>query len=848
VKKYLLLFSVVICLASNVFAKNRTANEASQLAGQFVNQPINGLSKAPASSVSILTLCYTSQSSINGSNGKKVFYYAFNKGNNKGYVIVSGDDRARSILGYADAGNFDFAALPTNAKDWLSFYETEIKSLPDSDVQLVSPSIPPVSKVQSSSLRASAITVSPLLGNIKWDQGAPYNIFCPIIDQITTARAVTGCVATGMAQVMRYYKWPAHGTGSNSYTTTTLSIPLSLDFSKTTFNWDNMTETYGSSSTLAQDTAVATLMYNCGVAVNMDYGTSSGAFYRNMALALKNNFGYDSNLQLYPRNYYTRSEWVTLLTTELNAGRPVLYSGQTDSGGHLFVCDGYDSNGLFHFNWGWSGISNGYFQISALDPDNQGIGSSTGGYNTSQSIVVGMQKPNFATTPVYLIYSDLPMTCTSTSISRSASFSATSNSIYNLGINTFNGNFGLALFDSNGLVSVIKSYSVSSLLAGYGWATYVLTTSIPSGIANGTYKLYYVYKASTDANWQIVRGSVGTANYLNVVVTTSAVTINAPAASSATLNLNSLTVTGNLYQNITGRFTVSVTNTGNEYNSKLGINLKSTSNSSVYQLVTSETVNIAAGETRSLDFTGTITVAPGQYYVTAVYDPANNYTNTTTFSQLGTALTKDVLTTPTGTPLLTLRNLVSFPNSASVDKNNAVLSATIKNSSGFFDSKLIAFIFPTSGGNSLCSIGYQNAYIDSNEEKIVTFNGPIDLMPGQYGIAVYYLNSSSSWSIITPSAFSNLNFTLVDYYTVRSQLSDSHLKLYPNPVRDNLQLSADATIQRLIITDLLGKLLKTIHPLLNHSITIPVSDLKSGAYLLKMETNNDSRTVKFIKY
>jgi len=849
VKKNLLLFSVILCFACNALAKNRTLIEASQLAGQFVNQSITRSSKVPALSVAGLTLSYTSQSPIAGQSGSKVLYYAFNKGNNNGYIIVSGDDRAKTILGYTDEGSFDFAQLPANAKDWLSFYENEIKSLPDSVVTTVNlDSTATISKVKSSESSLFSTPVGPLLGNIKWDQGAPYNILCPIIDQSTNARAVTGCVATGMAQVMRYYKWPVQGTSSNSYITTTLSIPLSLDFSKTTFDWDNMTETYGSSSTLAQDSAVAKLMYNCGVAVSMDYNQSSGAYYRNMALALKNNFGYDSNLQLYLRDFCNRTEWVTLLTTELNAARPVLYSGQADTGGHLFVCDGYDSNGLFHFNWGWSGNSNGYFQISALDPDNQGIGSSSGGYNTSQTIVVGMQKPNSASTPVYLIYSYLPMTSASTSITRTASFTATANNIYNLGVNAYSGSLGLALYDSNGLVSVIKYNTVSSLLANYGWSSYSITSSIPSGIANGTYKLYFVYKASTDANWQIVRGKVGTANYLNVVVGTSTVAISAPATSSAILNLNSLTVTGNLYQTKTGRFTVSVTNTGNEYNSKLGINLKSTTNSSVYQLITPETVNIAAGETRSVDFTGAITVAPGQYSITAVYDPANNYTSTTTFSQLGTALIQNVLTAPTATPLLTLSNLVSFPNSASVDKDNAVLSATIKNTSGFFDSKLVAFIFATTGGSSLAYIGYQDAVFDTNEEKTVTFSGPINLTPGQYKLAVYYLNTSSTWSIISPNSYSVLNFTLVDNHTAVSELSDSHLKVYPNPVRDNLQLSADATIQRLIITDLLGKQLKTIQPILNNSISISVNDLKAGAYLLKIETNSESRTVKFIKY
>jgi len=844
--KHALLFFVFICFTNILQAKNRTASEATQLAVEFMNHSVGAIKKAPTAISPVLTLAYSSKQKMKA-NDNGTYYYVFDKGNENGYIIISGDDRAKTILGYTDEGHFDIAALPENLKYWLSFYENEIKSLPDSSSQSSAVPRNTVSTVKSNTTSYSS-TIAPLLGNIKWDQYSPYNNQCPIINQTTGERAVTGCVATGMAQVMEYYKWPVQGTGSNSYTSTTLKIAQSVDFSKTTYDWKNMTDTYSSSSTLVQDTAVSTLMHHCGVAVNMDYGQSSSASYRNMALALKNNFGYDSNLQLYSRNFYTREEWINLLNTELNSARPVLYSGQADSGGHLFVCDGYDSNGLYHFNWGWSGMSNGYFQISALDPDNQGLSTITAGYNTSQTIVVGMQKPNSATTPLYLIYANLPITCTSTSVTRTGSFTTTGNSIYNLGVSTFSGNIGLALYNDNGLIQVLKNYSVSSLAPGYGWSTISSSLSIPSEISNGNYKLYFVYKATTDAAWQIVRGKVGTANYLNIVVGTSTITINTPASSSAVLNLNSLTVTGNLYQNKTGRFNINVTNSGNEYNSKLGINLQSTSNNTVYQLITPETVNIAAGETRSLDFSDTITVAPGEYYVTAVYDAANNYSTATTFTQLGTAVTQNILTTPTGDPVLALSHIISFPNSNMVDKSNAILSATIKNTSGFFDNKLIAFIFPQSGGSSLTYIGYQEAIFDVNEERTVTFSGPIDLTPGQYQIAVYYLNSSSSWAKIAPTNYSKIPFTLIENVsTVLDLTANTSLELYPNPVTDILHLKTDLTIKRIAITNLLGKQLKICNPENTGEILISVSDLNPGVYLLNYQSENGLVTCKFIK-
>lgn len=846
-KKNLLLFFVFVCLTNVLSAKNRTAAQATYLAGEFINNSVSAMKKVPTTGNSILTLAYSSTRQKVSTTENETYYYVFNKGNETGYVIISGDDRAKTILGYTDEGHFDMAAIPENLKYWLSFYENEIKSLPDSSLQTTVSTTNTPSNVKSVSSTLS--TVAPLLGNIKWNQGAPYNNLCPVIDSITGEKAVTGCVATGMTQVMHYYKWPVKGTGSNTYTTGTLKLSQSVDFSKTHYDWSNMTDTYSSSSTSAQDTAVATLMYHCGVAVNMDYGQSSNASTTYMALALKNNFGYDPNLQLYSRDFYTRSEWTGFLTAELNASRPVLYSGQADTGGHLFVCDGYDSNGLYHFNWGWGGMSNGYFQISALDPDNQGIGSSTGGYNTSQTMVVGMQKPNPATTPVYLIYANKSLTSSATSVARTSNFTITANSMYNKGVNVFNGSIGLALYDDNGFVSVTKSYTVSSLSVGYGWTIYNITSSIPTGIANGNYKLYYVYKATADANWQIVRGKVGTANYLNIVVGTSTVTINSPSASSAVLNLNSLTVTGNLYQNKTGRFNINVTNTGNEYNSKLGIKLQSTSSSSVYQLITPETINIAAGETRTLDFTGSITVAPGEYSVTAVYDPANNYTSSTVFSQLGIALTQNVLTTPTADPVLTLSNVISFPNSAAVDKYNAVLTAKINNTGGFFDNKIIAFIFPKSGGNSLTYIGYQDALFDTNEERTVTFSGPIDLTPGQYQIAVYYLNSSDSWSIPTlSSSYYKIPFTLVDNISSLVNLNaNSDLEIFPNPVVDNLHLKTDLAVKKIIILDLFGKQLKSVVPENSIEILVPVNGLNSGVYIIRLETENGFITDKFIK-
>ena len=166
-------------------------------------------------------------------------------------------------------------------------------------------------------------SVAPLLGGIKWDQGSPYNNLCPIINDSTSERAATGCVATAMAQVMKYHSWPVSGTGSNTYTPNWFTTSLSVDFSKATYDWANMTDICNSSSTAIQKDAVATLMYHAGVSVNMMYGEYSSASSLNMAKALIGYFNYDSNIQSYYRDYYSKPEWEGLIKAELNAGRPV---------------------------------------------------------------------------------------------------------------------------------------------------------------------------------------------------------------------------------------------------------------------------------------------------------------------------------------------------------------------------------------------------------------------------------------------------------------------------------------------------------------------------------------------
>ena len=320
------------------------------------------------------------------SNANFSNFYIFSGGN--GFVIVSADDRATPILAYSNEFPFVIEKMPDNINYWLTSLDNEIQYAIDNNIVASDDICSDWSNLKNGvkpepQTRAS---VTPLIAT-HWNQGAPYNNMCP-------GGSVTGCAATAMAMVMKYWEWPRQGSGSHSYYENTYGT-LSVNFANTVYDWDNMIDNPTTSSTQAQQNAVATLMYHCGVSIEMDYSPeSSGAYPSDVIYALKTYFDYSNGIQSASKNYYSNSEWKNLLKSELNAGRPILYSGwDIYGGGHSFVCDGYDNSDYFHFNWGWGGSCDGYYAIGALSPGSGGTGSGSGQYNENNYILVGVQ-PN----------------------------------------------------------------------------------------------------------------------------------------------------------------------------------------------------------------------------------------------------------------------------------------------------------------------------------------------------------------------------------------------------------------------------------------------------------------------
>lgn len=308
--------------------------------------------------------------------------YVFNQDSNRGFVVLSADDDVTPILGYSENGNISENNLPPQLSHWLKVYSQEIDYLRKNGIK----------NNISSRVADDREEIAPLVKTM-WNQDAPYNDDCP---DSRGQKTYTGCVATAMAQVVNYFEYPEFGEGSKSYICGTLGR-LTLNFAGRRFDWDNMLDSYsGVDYTEDQASAVAYLMKACGYSVEMNYGTdASGAQSARIAGGLVNHFKYDKGIRFVHRAPYSLAEWEKMIYENLKNVGPVIYDGNSLSdGGHSFVCDGYDGNGYFHFNWGWGGAADGYFKLNALNPTTQGIGGSTGGFSYAQDAILGIKVPD----------------------------------------------------------------------------------------------------------------------------------------------------------------------------------------------------------------------------------------------------------------------------------------------------------------------------------------------------------------------------------------------------------------------------------------------------------------------
>ncbi|MBR5726610.1 MAG: C10 family peptidase [Muribaculaceae bacterium] len=492
-------------------------------------------------------------------------YYVFNgKRADSGFIIVAGDDRAPAVLGYSDQGTFDPANVAPALADLLESYVEQIEALEQG--------------AQPRLAVASRQPISPLLTSM-WAQGGPYNNLLPFVGN---SHAVTGCVATAMAQVMYYWQWPVRPTMTiPSYTTGTAGIYMP-ELSPVDFNWSGMNRTYFLNDTLSEaGQAVAKLMLYCAQSVEMDFKEStSGATTTYTPLAFSKYFGYDPGAHSLNRLNYTNQEWENIIYAELQAARPVIFSGSKATGGHSFVCDGCDNSGLFHINWGWNGKSNGYFLLNVLNPDLEGTGSASGayGYINNLMAVVGIRPGNETASEVMMTSANMALNSyTGTRSSSSGSFSATmTGRFYNLTSSVFAVDFGWGLYQGNTFVSKLYSVYSNSSTPGRFFTLSERQFSFGAGITSGTYRIVPICSERGAGNWKPCVGS--DINYIEVVINNNTCTFKGHGiAGTPDYTVNSITMQGNKHPNRPMDITVNLTNNGDACNNLLYMFVGSTS-------------------------------------------------------------------------------------------------------------------------------------------------------------------------------------------------------------------------------------------------------------------------------
>ena len=456
---------------------------------------------------------------LNGSSSSETAtsYYIFDNGADKGFTIVSGDDELPEIVGYSAHGNSENLMKTEGCAAFLKAYQKFVAAFTQGDAK--ARKILAEQRALKADGRYQQPKITPLLGDIAWNQETPYNKMCPKYEG--SKLSATGCVATAMAQVMMYYKYPKELKADiPAYTTATNKLKVNAISKGEKYDWDNMLPTYteGEYNTTQAD-AVAKLMFHCGAAVQMDYGDSSGALLRPEDMSTY--FGYDADLlQEVYRSVYTLAEWKKILDRELEAKRPIIYGGvRSYERGHLFVCDGSDGEGLYHINWGWSGDSDGYFDITLLDPDVRGTGAGTSadGYNRDCSVIIGIAPDNgIKDEPLvkeHSLYADAyedHRKCTITNGERknaSEQFSLTVTPVFsNPTHNKFEGLVALGIRNEDGSytpITQIEKVAMEARKPGGEYEIYYLNFNLNYAFPVGATFLYEIYSTDNGNKWDV---------------------------------------------------------------------------------------------------------------------------------------------------------------------------------------------------------------------------------------------------------------------------------------------------------------------------------------------------------
>lgn len=562
----LFLFATITAMAGNV-----TIEEAQRKAQAFFMSRTN-------KQYQIRLAAKSTQIHRSATQTVRESYYVFNVGEDNGYILVSGDDRTPAILGYADKGNFDANSIPANMKAWLQNYEDQLDVLSKSEKGAVAAA----SEHQA---------IRPLIAST-WNQGEPYNNMCPMDGE---QRSLTGCVATVMAQIINYYKYPSKTTKTIPSFTTSTKHFLVDSIKPTAIDWENILNNYSGNETEVQKKAIANLMFICGTAVKMDYTNYfSGAVSKNAAEALKDYFDYDDATRHIQRSDYRAAKWDAIIYNELANKRPVFYGAMSSGSGHAFIVDGYDKDGLYHVNWGWGGRSNGYFLLSILDPQNtsaNGASSSTDGYSFDQNAIIGIQ-PNTGKPykpEVKMTDEDISTSLTTVKKENGKFHVNYVSSSYNYTGKTFKFDLGTGVYNiNNELVYSIKQFE-SQLDNSWGYSSMVFECDVPT-LPDGTYFITNISRETGTTTWY--QNAKADDFFLTATISGDTLRLQNPIEDLS----GSISIEGNMEVNSKHTAMVTIKNNGTFINTILFLMVNG-------ELIGGRHFEAEAGEAKTLDMT-----------------------------------------------------------------------------------------------------------------------------------------------------------------------------------------------------------------------------------------------------
>lgn len=726
----LFCFLVIALLGSlSSFAGHIQSEQAKQLAIDFLSQR-TAHSRGEHS-----------QESVSATIASFDGFYIVNRGSDQGFVIVAADDRAYTILGYSDKGSINLATAPEALTDWLQTFSNEIHHIGNK-----------TSTLSFSDKKYQG--VSPLLGETAWNQGYPYNQLTPCY--VGTTNAATGCAATAMAQILYYHRYPAQGRGQNSFHTSQYNMSLSIDFSQSIYQWQSMKPVYGEWDSQDSRDAVAVLMRDCGYAINMDYGAVSGAAPDAWPKALIEYFDYDRGLCNRYRANYTHEEWNEIIRRELDAGRPVFAGGFANSGGHAFVFDGYDEDGLIHVNWGWGGVSNGYFRTSALTPAIQGTGGADGGFNARQSIITGIQPACEGSELTPEFYSSETVKATPATTSKTASVALKlTGKITNGGFCDAIVDFGFGVYDENNeLVLIIpanendKSVEMTKFCIGIN-----VSQADLSSLSSGDYVLRPIVVEHGGNQWTPVHhGNNARPNYLKLQVQDDGqMTFEQPTKS--VLSATNITADTRIYSGVKCSVSAILRNDGDmDYSSDVRVALYRPSDGMKMAESDSYLEDVLAQDEAQATIVSAYNVAPGTYQLNLIDEDSQ---------PLGEPIEVEVLDAPAGEGTAEAVGSLAVTDGVTPSRSELSFTAHLHATSGVFANNVTIYIYDEyeTTTSPLGSLEPQFVFIEPDGTLDITFAGKMEngMMGTTYKATLINLDENT---YIKPRANASCVFTL----------------------------------------------------------------------------------------